>query len=115
MNDAKTPAEQLRDLALAKSRAHDWVRELADGVGARLAGMAGDAKAGAWAKAKMAAGGLPNVHTQPVTVPHWERGIENREGTFSSKQRLALTAPLPSPPPPGPRRAAGTIRPASPT
>jgi len=92
MHDAKTPAEQLRDLALAKSRAHDWVRELADGVGARLAGMAGDAKAVAWAKAKMAAVGLANVHTEPVTVPHWERGIETGEVSFPSKQLLALTA-----------------------
>src|SRR5260370_28445266 len=91
MHDAKTPAEQLRDLALAKSRAHDWVRELADGVGARLAGMAGDAKAGAWAKAKMAAGCLPNVHTQPVTGPPSERGIETGQGRFPSQQLPALT------------------------
>jgi carboxypeptidase Q len=92
MHDGKTQAEQLRDLALAKSRAHDWVRELADGVGARLAGSPGDAKAVAWAKAKMAAVGLANVHTEPVTVTHWERGIETGEITFPPKQLLVLTA-----------------------
>src|SRR5260221_1906242 len=74
MHDGKTQAERLRDLALAKSRAHDWVREHADGGCARLAGSPGDAKAVAWAKAKMAAVGLADVHTEPGTVPHWERG-----------------------------------------
>jgi hypothetical protein len=92
MREAQTQAEQLRDLALAKSRAHDWTRELADGVGARLAGTPGDAKAVAWAEAKMRAIGLANVHTEPVAVTHWERGVETGEVTFPSKQPLALTA-----------------------
>lgn len=90
--EVRSPAEQVRDRALAESKAHEYVRELCDSVGPRLAGTAGDGMAVAWAKAKMISLGLSNVRAEPVTVVHWERGRESGEVTSPTKQALALSA-----------------------
>src|ERR1700691_2776307 len=87
-----TPAEQVCDRTLREARAHEWTRELADGVGPRLAGSPGDARAVAWAQERMRALGLANVHAEPVTAPHWERGVETGEVVSPVSQRLSLTA-----------------------
>lgn len=92
MHQPRSPAEQVRDRALAESKAHEYVRELCDSVGPRLAGTAGDGMAVAWAKAKMVAIGLSNVRTEPVAVVHWERGRESAEVTSPAKLALALSA-----------------------
>jgi len=36
--------------------------------------------------------GLANVHTEPVVVPVWRRGVETAEITEPSRQPLAVTA-----------------------
>jgi Zn-dependent M28 family amino/carboxypeptidase len=87
-----TPASALITAALASHRAHDIAESLADEVGPRLAGSPGDPAAVAWAERTMRDLGLANVHTEPVTVPVWRRGVETAEITEPSRQSLAVTA-----------------------
>lgn len=70
----------------------DLACSLADEVGPRLAGSEGDALAVKWAVEKMTELGLSNVHTEPVTVPHWVRGEERAELVAPVARRLAVTA-----------------------
>jgi carboxypeptidase Q len=53
------------------------MRSLSDEVGPRLAGSPGDSLAVAWAVRTMNAAGLVDVHTEPVTVPVWQRVSES--------------------------------------
>jgi carboxypeptidase Q len=78
--------------ALQSHKAHDIAASLADEVGPRLAGSAGDKAAVAWAERTMRELGFANVHTEPVTVPVWRRGVETAEITQPSHQPLAVTA-----------------------
>jgi carboxypeptidase Q len=57
-----------------------------------LAGTAGYDKAVMWATAKLTALGLKNVHTEAVTVPHWERGIGHAELLGTTERPLAIAA-----------------------
>lgn len=67
----------LRDAAQRENVAFELLRSLTAEVGHRLAGSPGDARAVAWAESKLKTLGFDSVRTEPVTVPHWERG-ENR-------------------------------------
>jgi len=88
---ARTPA-RTRAPALPRSGAMALVRSLSDEVGPRLAGSAGDARAVAWALARMRAMGFANVRAEPVTVPHWERGEAQGEVLAPSAQSVAVAA-----------------------
>src|SRR6188472_152936 len=72
--------------------ARDLACSLADEVGPRLAGSEGDARAVQWAVEKMKALGLSNVRTEPVTVPHWERGDARAELVAPVTRRLSIAA-----------------------
>jgi carboxypeptidase Q len=85
-------AAELRERALAGSRAYELVESLTTEVGPRLAGTPGDARAVAWAKAKFEALGYDRVYTEPTTFPVWRRGLERAEVLHPFPQRLALTA-----------------------
>lgn len=85
-------ASVLRDRVAAGSRASDWVRELTDRAGPRLAGSPGDRAAVAVALDMLKGAGLANVHAEKVTVPVWERVSESGEVTAPVSQQLALTA-----------------------
>ncbi len=78
--------------ALQSHRAHDIAESLADEVGPRLAGSAGDPLAVAWAQRTMRELGLANVHTEAVMVPVWKRGVETAQITEPVRQSLAVTA-----------------------
>ncbi len=67
-------AELIRDQALQESEAYAIVEELTMLVGPRPAGSAGDKAAVVWAEEMLRSLGLANVHTEAVTVPHWDRG-----------------------------------------
>jgi carboxypeptidase Q len=67
-------AQKVRALSLADETAYELVHSLTTDVGPRLAGSPGDAKAVAWAVARLEALGFRNIRKEPVTVPHWERG-----------------------------------------
>jgi carboxypeptidase Q len=84
--------ETARDAALKGTGAAGLVRSLSDEVGARLAGSAGDRAAVDWAVRKLKEIGLENVHSEKVTVHHWERGEESGEVTAPVVQKLVLTA-----------------------
>lgn len=68
------------------------VRSLADEVGPRLAGSAGDSLAVAWAQRTMRGLGFADVRAEPVRVPHWERGEERGALTAPVARPLVLTA-----------------------
>jgi carboxypeptidase Q len=61
------------------------VSSLTTEVGGRLAGSPADKLAVAWAVRTMQARGFSNVHTEPVQVPVWQRGVE----------AAAIVAPVP--------------------
>jgi hypothetical protein len=80
---APSLADQYRDVAakiIATARAdrgaYDKLAHLTDKIGHRLAGSAALDKAIAWAAQAMTDDGL-TVRTEPVMVPHWERGRED--------------------------------------
>jgi carboxypeptidase Q len=88
-------AQQLAAAALTEAAAQEaaeLVRSLSLVAGPRLAGSAGDARAVAWAEAKLRELGFENVRAEPVTVPHWERGAESGEILTPYPQPLHLTA-----------------------
>ncbi len=62
---------------------------LCDRIGHRLSGSEGFTKAVAWSAATMIAGGLENVSTPAVKMPHWVRGKEMAE--VVSPMRFSLS------------------------
>jgi carboxypeptidase Q len=78
--------------ALDSRKAEETARSLAQEVGPRLAGSAGDKLAVAWAVKTMTAAGLSNVHAEPVMAPVWKRGAESAEIVSPIHQTLAITA-----------------------
>ncbi len=72
-------AAQILHAALADSSAYDRLGRLVDGNGHRLSGSASLERAIDWVVAEMKQDGLANAHTEPVKVPHWERGRESVE------------------------------------
>lgn len=85
-------ARALRERALSDDTAYELTRSLTTEVGPRLAGSAGDARAVAWAVAKLQALGFSNVRAEPVTVPRWVRGDVSAEITAPWPQVLAVAA-----------------------
>lgn len=85
-------ARALRERALADDTAYELTRSLTTEVGPRLAGSPGDARAVAWAVAKLQALGFSNVRSEPVTVPRWFRGEARAEITAPWPQALTVVA-----------------------
>ncbi len=56
--------------------AYNWLRELCDQVGHRLAASPGMQAAVAMSERTMRQAGFDEVWTEPVTTPHWVRGAE---------------------------------------
>jgi Zn-dependent M28 family amino/carboxypeptidase len=98
------PSRELLDLqraALDSRGAAQVARALADEVGPRLAGSPGDARAVAWAEAKLRELGFTGVHREPVTVPRWIRGEADAAMVAPWPRPLvvaALGGSLPTPP-----------------
>ncbi len=90
--DVLRAAGGLRDRILAGSRAADWVRDITDLAGPRLAGSPGDRAAVAVTLGLLRAQGFANVRAEKVTVPVWQRGEETGRVTAPVAQALALTA-----------------------
>lgn len=89
------------DIALAKQAmataqfsdlAYDLVASLTSEVGPRLAGSANDARAVAWAKAKLTALGFDRVWTEPVKINKWTRGVAHADIVAPHPQHLAVAA-----------------------
>jgi carboxypeptidase Q len=82
----------LRERALESDLAWELVSSLTTEVGPRLAGSAGDRRAVAWGIATLERLGFDEVRTEPVTVPHWDRGEAEGQILAPFPQPLHLTA-----------------------
>ncbi|MEM8961903.1 MAG: M20/M25/M40 family metallo-hydrolase, partial [Acidobacteriota bacterium] len=72
--DVANATRELQRQIQTANRAYEIIESVTVEVGPRLAGSEGDRRAVAWAEAKLRDLGFANVRTEPVTVPHWERG-----------------------------------------
>ena len=75
----REPASRLIGEAMSTSFAWERLALLGDTFGHRLSGSRSLEDAIQWAVAEMKKDGLENVHTEPVKVPHWVRGLESLE------------------------------------
>lgn len=89
--DPEQVAAQLRDQALKGTIAYDLVESLTTEVGHRLVGSPGDAKAVAWAEAKLKALGFDKVWSEPFEMEAWVRGSERAQVTAPFPQTLQIT------------------------
>jgi carboxypeptidase Q len=85
------------DQTLRDSRCYAWLEYLSLGVGHRLSGSIGAAKAVAWTKSVLDTMRLDSVWLQPCMVPHWVRGdaeevrlLDRERNILSPLQALAL-------------------------
>lgn len=85
-------AAQLRQRALTGDGGYRIVESLTTEVGPRLAGSEGDARAVAWAVAKLKSLGYDRVWTEPVSFPAWRRGHERAEVLGPHAQPLRVAA-----------------------
>ncbi|QNM83561.1 M20/M25/M40 family metallo-hydrolase [Sphingomonas sabuli] len=83
---------QLRDAALADDYAWDITEGLTTEVGPRLAGTEAEARARAWAVARLTAMGFANVRIEPFELPVWTRGFESAEIVAPFPQPLVVAA-----------------------
>ena len=83
---------QLRDAALEDDYAWDIVEGLTTEIGPRLAGTPDEARARAWAAAKLFALGFAGVRIESFDMPVWARGAERAEILAPFPQPLVLTA-----------------------
>ena len=92
------PTEALGDSVTAElvaaARASDGgyalLADLCDNIGARLAGSEALEKAVEWARNELGRAGAERVWTEPVMVPHWERGEEQAAMLKPRKQVLQI-------------------------
>lgn len=84
------PPREVTQLQGTASTAAALTTSLCDTAGARFAGSPGEARGVEWAVATMRSLGFDNVHTEPVTVPHWVRGAETAKVTVPFEQPLAI-------------------------
>jgi hypothetical protein len=102
VGSAQSPAEisaKYRDVvtrigsaALLKNDGYARLTELCDGIGHRLSGSEGLARAVVWAEKTMRDAGLDEVRLQPCKVPHWVRGSAKLEMLSPRAEPLPLLA-----------------------
>lgn len=85
--DVLQQAAELRDAALKENGAFELVESLTAEVGPRIAGSAGDRASIVWAVETLKELGFERVWTEPVSVPHWDRG----------ETSVVIDAPFPQP------------------
>jgi carboxypeptidase Q len=84
----RAAAERIIGAALASDHAYLRLSQLCDGIGPRLSGSPGLARALDWAATAMREDGLQDVRLQPVMVPHWVRGEERAVMVEPGRQPL---------------------------
>ena len=85
-------AARLRDAALLDGQALDLLRSLSQDIGARPAGSAADAKAVAWAQARLSTLGLSAVRAEPLALRVWRRGPGSAVITAPQRHTLVMAA-----------------------
>ncbi|MBP6531641.1 MAG: M20/M25/M40 family metallo-hydrolase [Bacteroidia bacterium] len=66
--------KRIFDETLLNGNAYQWLYDLTENIGPRLAGSKEAGTAVEWAKQKMIEAGADSVYLEPVMVPHWVRG-----------------------------------------
>jgi carboxypeptidase Q len=88
--------EQLYEKALVDGHAYENLRYLCKEIGPRLTGSPGAASAVDWGQDIMKSYGFDSVWLQPVMVPHWVRGAQEKAKVVGSKRMgdvpLTITA-----------------------
>jgi hypothetical protein len=84
--------EQLRDSALKDDYAWAITEGLTTEVGQRLTGTEAEARARAWAVARLKAMGFANVRVETFDMPVWTRGAEGAEILAPFPQKLVVAA-----------------------
>jgi hypothetical protein len=74
-------ADRLRAGVLKSDLAYEIVEDLTTTIGPRLAGSEAEARARAWAVAKMTALGFRNVRVEPFAIPYWAATTERASVT----------------------------------
>jgi carboxypeptidase Q len=93
LSDAdRATAVALRDSALQGTRAYDIVSSLTTEVGPRPAGSEAFQRAVEWGVRTLKDLGFQNVHTEKVTLPHWEIGTGEGRITAPWPQPMVLAA-----------------------
>jgi hypothetical protein len=90
--DARATAEALIAKGLQSPLAYDITESLTTEVGPRLDGTPAEARARAWAIAKLKELGLANVREEPFQIDGWVRGEEQAEVLSPYPQPLKITA-----------------------
>jgi len=85
-------AETIRDAAMSRNIALDYVTQLTTRFGARPAGSKAEQDASAWAADYMRAHGFQNVRIEQFPLVGWERGEESGSIVGTRPQRLVLAA-----------------------
>ena len=78
------------EAAQADHSAWNLLADLCDNIGARLAGSVELEKAVQWSVEQLKAAGADAVWTEPVMVPHWERGGESARMLEPREQPLTI-------------------------
>lgn len=86
----RDPAARLIGAAMVDRFAWDRLATLTDTIGHRLSGTPELNRAIDWAVAEMKKDGLENVHTEPVTVPHWVRGRESAAIVQPARHQIVM-------------------------
>jgi carboxypeptidase Q len=87
---AQSDVDRFIDTAQRDTAAYARLARLVDTFGSRPSGSDRLERAIDWIVAEMKRDGLENVHTEPVMVPHWERGSEWAELLVPRRMRLAM-------------------------
>lgn len=90
--DAQTTAnlQSLQNEINAHGSEYSNLRDLTSNIGARISGSEQASRAVDWAVAKMQEYGFDRVARQPVSVPHWVRGNNERATIISSNSPINL-------------------------
>lgn len=84
--------DRIRIEGLQHPKAPGLLRELTKGVGSRLSGSPGAAKAVEWGVKRMKDLGFENVHLVPCKVPHWVRGNAESVSMRIGDRKIQLSA-----------------------
>ena len=90
INAYRDAAGRLIGESMSSTFAWERLALLGDTFGNRLSGSKALEDAIQWAVAEMKKDGLENVHTEPVKVPYWVRGLESAEVTSPRPRPLAM-------------------------
>jgi len=86
----RASSDQLMQAALRDSSAYKRLARLVDGFGHRMTGSQSLERALDWIVAEMKRDGFENVRKEPVTVPHWVRGVESAELILPRRMKLHM-------------------------